>query len=136
MKGIIWIIPSIFLTCCLIFNVTSGMLELNCELIDYAMVIIAVFGVLLIVPCFYIMLIKKNSDNKKSFIYSILYTFSCITLNAIIVCYKSILYYLGIGPHEVQYVDLFPLYIIVPGGMIIVGICIIILLSKLRKNYK
>ena len=133
-KLLMWIIPTVFIICCLVVYVILSQLNLNFELIDFIFFIVATYGILLISPCLYIFLINKYSNDIKSLICSILYSIGCITLNAIIICYDSLLYYFGIRERNIHDLNLFSAYIIIPFGIIIIGICIIIVLKLINNT--
>ena len=133
-RMIVWLFPTVFIACCLALNTICATLKINSELLDFIMYIIAVYGIGLITPCFYVILISRYSNNTKKFLYSILCALGCITLNAMIVGYRSFMYYLGIKQRGVHDLDLFPAYMIVPIGITMVGVCIILILKLIKKN--
>lgn len=130
----IWLIPTLVIVCCLVFNIVFDQYEIDSDIIDFMMFIVAVYGILFAAPCFYVVLIGVYSKSVKSFIRSIIYAFCCVMLNAIIVCYESLLYYLKVKERGVYDLDLLPMYIIIPSGIILIGLCIVLVLRRCKRK--
>ncbi len=135
-KFFLWLTPTLFLVCCLFLSLICNILKLDFEIVNFLIFIVAVYGAILITPCFYIILINRYSNNFKSFICSILRAFGCIILNGIIVCYRSLMYYLGLKQRSAHELDFFPMYMIIPLVIVLVGLCVtrIVKLMKGRRK--
>ena len=132
-KKLLWLMPTWVLIICILYNYIADILHNNIEIFDYIIFILGICVILFIAPCFYIYLINKNNYNRIVFLKSIICTMLCISINAIIVNPNSILYYFNIRERGIHDLDFFPICIIIPGVIVIVGLCVIKIINAIKK---
>ncbi len=133
-KGYLWLIPTTVLICSVIINHFLDVREIYIALIDFIIFVVCSYGIVFVAPCFYIFIIISACDDKKKFLRSLFYAIVCIVVNALIICPKLFLYHLGMLQLKNHDLDLLPMYIILPTGILLVGVCIILLLKKVRRR--
>ena len=88
------------------------------------------------IPCFYVFLINKYGIAVKKTIRAMLYAIGCITFNGVFLCYDTILiFYFNIGERGNR-IDIFPLFIVVPITIIVIGTGIMVLIKKIKNRKK
>lgn len=132
MKKIVWFIPTMFLLLSTILHTILSVYKVNIEILDFMIFFVCTYGMVMIAPCFYSILIYKFSSDKRGLLKLFLHAVGVIVVNAVIMCPYSILYYLNLKERGAHDLDLFPMYIIVPLVIILVGTSINILLKRKR----